>query len=638
MDERKDNKEKDKRLRDAQSQFIHAKSRYDIVSMDEREKLFLGTHEVDPDVNDNRTLPNGRNKANNVINVIYEIIESQIDTTIPSPGVVSKRKGKEELQTIIENSIKNDLLESDIYRINDENERTTPVQGFSLMIVEWDPDFDHHLYRGEIKIDNIHPKRFIPQPGVNNIQKMEFFFIVSSESKDWVERRYDVTLPDMGEAYPEYGTIDGVSDNQNDTDNVTVITKWYKNKDGKISKFTWCNDTILENMNDYFARRVEGKIEDKEKLIAPVTKYNGEVIPANTVIKYFSPTRYPIVIRKNVPIPFFFGGQSDVDVIRDQADCIKKVVSAMEEKILKGGVFVTAKTDHRFNLSNTLYQVVRGELDELSAISVQNLQANIAQDLEFFRQQYKAARDTIGITDSFQGKPDTTAKSGLAKQIQIFQSTGRMDSKKFNKTKSYKELFEIMFEFKLAFYDEVRPFMKIGQNGMPEQGEFNKYDFVEKDASGEWYYNTDFIFNAEAGDGIPKDKMWLMNQTIQFATGGFMNKPQFWAAMERLGYPSAGDYKQQSIVELQQQQEMAQKQLELQQQQIQMQQQSEMMDKQMEREDKQKEMEMVQAEKALDYKTKMDEAEIKRNIEMMKLVQNQQKLNKPAQKGGGANG
>ena len=42
----------------------------------------------------------------------------------------------------------------------------------------------------------------------------------------------------------------------------------------------------------------------------------------------------------------------------------------------------------------------------------------------------------------------------------------------------------------------------------------NKYDFVEQDASGEWYYNTDFLFSADAGDGIPKDKMFLMNQTV----------------------------------------------------------------------------------------------------------------------------
>jgi len=643
VEERKENKGKEKMLRKSQDQFIRAKNQYDITLMDDREKLFIGTHEVDLDVNDNRTPPNGRRKANNVINVVYEMIESQIDTTIPSPSVKSKKRNREQLEMNIEDSIKNDLLEADIYRINDENERTTPVQGFSIMVVEWDPDFENHLYRGEIKIDNKHPKQLIPQPGVFNIQKMEYFFLVSSESKEWVERRYDVTLPDIGEEHPEYGSIDGNSDNQSDTDNVTVITKWYKNKDGKYSKFTWTSDTVLEHMDDYFARRIDGKIVEYETLISDVVKYNGEVIPAGTQIKYFCPKRYPIVIRKNVPVPFYFGGQSDVDVIRDQADCIKKVISTVEEKVLRGGVIVTAKSDHRFNLANNLYQVVRGEMDELSAMNVLNLQANIQPDLEFFRQQYKAAKDTLGITDSYQGKPDTTAKSGLAKQIQIFQSTGRMDSKRFNKRNAFKELFEIMFEFKLAFYDEVRPFLKMGSNGQPEYGEFSKYDFVEQDDSGEWYYNTDFLFSAEAGDGIPKDKMWLMNQTIQFATAGFMTKAQFWAAMERLGYPSASDYKQQALIEQQQQEQMMQQQAQMQQQQLEQQaqmqeqeKQSEMMDKEYERQGKMKEMEMSQAEKMLDYQIKMEEAKFKQGIEMMKLAQNQQKLSQP--KGGNKDG
>lgn len=627
-------KENKSKLRLAQDQFERAKAKYENSLMDDREKLYIGTHEIDPDVNDNRTLPNSRRKANNVINIIYEIIESQIDTTIPSPSVKSRRQGHEILETKIENSIKNDMLEADIYRINDENERTTPVQGFSIMTVEWNPDFEHHLYRGDIKIDNIHPKQLIPQPGVYNIQKMEYFFLVGSESREWAEKRYGIDLQNEGEQYPEYNTIDGNTDNPDDEDNVTVITKWYKNKDNKISKLTWINDKICEDMDNYFARRIDGKVEEEETLVEDVTKYNGEVIPAGTKIKYFCPTRFPIIIRKNVPVPYYFGGQSDVDVIRDQADCVKKVTSTMEEKILRGGVIVTAKNDHKFDLKNKLYQIVRGEQDELSAMNVLNLQANIQQDLEFFRQQYKAARDTIGITDSFQGKPDTTAKSGVAKQLAIFQSTGRMDSKKFNKQNAYKELFEIMFEFKLAFYDEVRPYMKVGQNGETEYGEFNKYDFVEKDASGEWYYNTDFLFNADAGDGIPKDKMWLMNQTIQFATAGFMTKPQFWAAMERLGYPSASDYKQQAIAEQQQQEQIAQQQMQMQQQALQQQQQMQMEEKQMERQEKLQEMELSKNEKLLEYEMKKNEHEMKRDIEIMKIAQNQQKITQQKPKGG----
>ena len=227
----------------------------------------------------------------------------------------------------------------------------------------------------------------------------------------------------------------------------------------------------------------------------------------------------------------------------------KKAVTAVEEKVLRGGAIIKKLTGHNVNLKNLLYQVVEGDINELSALQAINLQADIRQDMEFIASQYKAAQNTLGITDSFQGKPDTTAKSGLAKQVSINQSSGRLMSKQFNKKNSYKELFEIMFEFKLAFYDDVRPFIKKKITGNIEYGEFNKYDFVEQDDAGVWYYNTDFLFSADAGEGIPKDKMWLMSQTVQFASTGFLSKTQFWNAMHDLGYPNAIEYREASIQE-----------------------------------------------------------------------------------------
>lgn len=611
----KDKQEKSSKLKSAQDEFIKARSQYDISLMDDREKLYVGTHGVDDDVNQSVYSPNGGKKANNVINVIYELIEAQIDTTIPMPAVRSKKRGKEYLENSISDSIKNDLLESDINRINDENERTTPVQGFSVVTVEWNPDFEHHLYRGEIELDNKHPKCLIPQPGVFYIQKMDYFFLVSSVTKGFIKDRYGVDMPDEGEEYPEYNSIDGESDNNNETDNMSVVTKWYR-KNGKIGKFVWCNDTVLEDMPDYFARRIEGKIEEYETLVEPVTRWDGEVIPAGTQVKYFCPTKYPIVIRKNVPLPFNFGGQSDIDVIRDQADCIKKVVSTVEEKILRGGVIVKAKNGHKLNLSNKLYQVVKGEVDELAVLGTVDLNSNIRPDLEFFTQQYKGAKDTLGITDSYQGKPDQTAQSGLAKQIQVFQSSGRMQSKLFNKKNSFKELFEIMFEFKLAFYDETRPYLRVGVNGKPEYGEFNKYDFLEQDATGEWYYNTDFLFSADAGDGIPKDKIWLMNQTLQFVNAGLMTKVQFWSAMEKLQYPSATEYKNAAIEE---QQQMA----------IQQQQMAEQQQQQMQ-------MGMMQQQQKQAFE--MEDNEMDKKIQLVKLIQDQQKIENSNMKGGDING
>jgi hypothetical protein len=627
----KEKQEKSAKLNRTQNEFIAAKSKYDTNIFDEREWLYLGNREVDQNVNSQKK---PSKKANNVVNIIYELVESQVDTTIPLPSVRSKRKGYEQQAQVVEDSIKSDLLESDIYRINDENERTTPIQGLSLIMVNWNPDFVHHLYRGEIELDNRHPKCLIPQPGVYNLQDMDYFFIMSSETKDFVMKRYGVDVSQEEEEYPEINSLNAnetttgisaqlVSDTatlqgSGDTygDKVTVITKWYKDKEGKIGKYTWCNDKELEDLPHFFARRlkrcqecgevVQGEqcdncgskkikesVEEYETLTQDIVRSDGTVIPAMspvldeygqpamdmatdefgqpmmdmygmpmmqpmmepTKIKYFCPTRYPVVVRKNVPAPFSFPGQSDVDVIRDQADAIKKVVTKIERKIIDAGALVKLPDDPNIKISDEIYKVVRGTPDKLQQIGVENIQADIGQDIAFFQEQYRAAQYTLGINDSFQGKPDPTAKSGVAKQLQITQAGGRMQSKQFNKRVAFKELFEIIFEFKLAFYDEIRPYLAKDEYGRDVYGQFNKYDFVEQDASGEWYYNTDFLFDADVNGAMMNDRMWLLDQARSLFAEKAIDGIQLFTILESINFPMAKEIKRQKEERLQQQQQ-----------------------------------------------------------------------------------
>lgn len=578
-----------------------AKNNWNYELMNERELIYNGTHEVDSNIN-NPTA--NRKKANNVQNIVFEFIESQVNTNIPQPTVKSKRPQFKELAQMIEDSIKNDLQETDdINRINDENERITPVQGFSLVKVHWNPDYKHHLYRGELELTNPHPKTFIPQAGVFEVQKMDYFFLLSSQTKNYVKRRYDVELETQdGEEYPEinyFAAEQSFSDE--DSEKVTVIECWYKDKDGDIGKFVWANETILENMPKFYYRRLERctkcgavkgvgeecqneipdeltgigiicgnkkfkeSIEEVEELIDDVILPNGTVIPAGTEIPYYQPTKYPVIVRRNVPVNFQLGGQSDVDMIRDQSDALKKIVSSIEEKILRGPAIITALEDHRFNLTNELYQIIRGNQGQLAALNTLNLTADIQKELAFAQYLYKAAQDTLGITNSFMGKEDTTAKSGVAKQIQVQQASGRMQSKQFNKYSCFKQLFEIMFEFKLAYYDELRPYIKKGEGNRDEWGDFNKYMFLQQDSTGQWYYNTDFLFTADAGDGLPRDKMWIFNTVRELATQQLIDKAQAWTILETVDFPMAAEVKEQAIQEkemaIQQQQMQAQAQM-----------------------------------------------------------------------------
>ena len=100
------------------------------------------------------------------------------------------------------------------------------------------------------------------------------------------------------------------------------------------------------------------------------------------------------------------------------------------------------------------------------------------------------------------------------------------------------------------------------------------------DASGELFYNTDFMFSADSGAGIPKDPLFLFNQANNMLASQAVDKLQFWTILESLNFPMAKEIKSQVEQQMQQQQQMAQQQAmdqqaQAQQQQIQSQQQNE---------------------------------------------------------------
>lgn len=555
--------EDDKQLKKWKSKLETSLSKVNASVMDEREQIYLGTRAVDGNVN-SKSQP--AKKANNIYNIVFEMIESQVNSTIPQPAVKPKRQGFEEQAKMIEDSISNDLKEIGIEEINDINERITPIQGFSIITVDWDPDFKHHLYRGELKVSSKHPKQLIPQPGVYHIQKMDYFFILSSVTKDYVKRRYDVDLAAQDdEQYPEINSAIGEGKQNTDSEKVTEIVCWYKDKDGDIGKFVWANDTVLEDLPKFFYRRIDGEIQEFETIDTSITLGDGTIVEPGTQVPYFIPTRYPIVIRKNVPKNFAFEGQSDVDTIRDQQDSIKKVGSKIEEKVLQSGFFVGVPDSLNVEVTNETYKIIRMDAAQAQAFTTKEISAPIERDLNYLEQQRQVIQYMLGITNSYQGQEDTTATTGVAKQIQVQQASGRMRSKEFNKQTAFKELFEIMFEFKLAFYDELRPYLAKDANGNDLFGDFDKYKFLMVDAAGEFYYNTDFMFSADSGAGIPKDAVFQFNQAKEMLASGAVDKLQFWTIMESLNFPMAKEIKSQIEEQMKQMMEMQQQQAEQQQ-------------------------------------------------------------------------
>ena len=584
------NPEEQQKLNKWRSKLENARNAYadELNRMKRREDYYNGTKEVKGNPNKGNDI--ARKKAINVRNIVYELIESQVDSSIPAPKVLPIHAGDEEAAKNIEMFLQNEMQILRMNELNDIDERVTYVQGGDFLHVEWDNQKGYHCTIGDLAVSERHPRQVIPQPGVTDIDKMDYIFIQYNQTKDFVKAKYGI---DVSAAEKEESFNDTES-KTTDTDLVTVNTAYYRNKKGGIGLFVWCDDFILLDLEDYQARRLErcvkcGRVktenvcptcggrkfkeeaEEFELLTDDIKAFSGDIAAyydeqteeptedgtievvterVQRKIPYYKPNAMPIVIRKNVSNIGKLLGYSDVDTIEDQQDAIAKIGSKIQEKILAGGSILMLPEGKQIEVSDKEYNVVRVNQADKNLIGVVTTQANISQDLEMLSQNYSYAKSTLGVTDAYQGKYDPSAQSGTAKQYSINQAAGRLESKRVLKNLTYSKLYELMFKFALAYADQKIPISYTNTKGEKEFSHFDRYMFLKQDSAGEYYWNDEFIFTTDPTSTLMmnREAMWsqidLKLQSGAFGpVGDLQTSLLYWQLMEKASYPGAGDIK-----------------------------------------------------------------------------------------------
>lgn len=193
-----------------------------------------------------------------------------------------------------------------------------------------------------------------------------------------------------------------------------------------------------------------------------------------------------------------------------------------------------------------IFKVRNGQANMFGRV---DMQVSVAQDIAQADRIYDHAKRILGISDSFMGQRDSSAQSGIAKQLQIQQSAGRLDSKRQMKNAAHAEIDRIIFEYYLAYADEPRPATYKDTEGRTQNIAFNRYDFVERDEiTGEYYYDDEYMFSADATVDLERSRelLWQENrQNFQQGAYGDPAMPQtqliFWLNMEKAHYPWAHD-------------------------------------------------------------------------------------------------
>ena len=624
------------------------------AAMDHREKLYAGEREIKPLVRGDVKRDGSRKKTSHVRNLIFENIESCVSSSIPQPKVTPRRAGDEALAAKIEHWLRNELDRLPFEEMNDMAERTVPLQGAAGWMVDWDNRRRTHETVGEIEVQLLHPKQFAPQPGVYTaIEDMDWWITKYPTTKEAVRRRYGKDVSRESESEPEVRGTEAARQE----DAVTLYVGYARGENGGYDRYVWCNDTVLEDLEDYQARRqpvcakcgrvkplpgqvisnraavaqapesetdeaaagqriaaalgvlggaagaleqlpvaaveqerydggacpycggrkFESRPQESEQIMVPFTTAAGLEIPGEragfdedgnavmtpTQIPFYKPDVFPIVLQKSVSVYGKLLGNSDADVIEDQQNTYNRLSQKIIDRIVKAGTRISApdRADIRFDPEDSELMYV-GNAQDAALIQVHDFTGNLQYEMAYRSVVYEEARQTLGITDSFQGRKDTTATSGKAKEFSAAQAAGRLESKRVMKNAAYAHLFELMFKFFLAYSDEPRPVSYQDYKGETMHEEISRYDFLERDGDGAWWWNDQFLFSTDTSAPLESNREAMWQETRMNLESGAFGDPKstetlilFWGKMEMLHYPGAAETKKYLEDRLQREQE-----------------------------------------------------------------------------------
>lgn len=525
-----------------------------------RTELYRGKAQpVDPKTG----LPS-RKKADCKRNMTFELIETQINNAIPAPKVTPRDPINADLATEVEGYLQEEMDRLSSEENNDKAERGTLKQGSAFYLVGWDETKNTPTTSGELFVKYIPFKNVFPQPGISDIKEAEYIFIRELVS---VKKLKDIYRKDVEEC----SQFKGMN---------YLITVYYYSKQGNVSRMGWIEgtDQVIFDEVDYELRKVkvckscgeEMFNHDKcplcgdthyeyvtqEEEILPEDLVEGDpavkgsmrvVAKAGTAIPYYKIKQLPFVMRKNISDDEELYGVSDVDLLESNQISMNKILTKMEENVLKAGSFVTVPTGVNVpNTDETLKVIKVKDPNMMKAFGVQTVQANMQQDNILQEAFYQMGRDSIGITDSYQGKRDTTAESGKAKQVSAAQAAGRMESKRRMKDAAYADLYHLMFKFLLAYCDEPRTFARRKPDGSYVKGKFSRYNFLKQDKDGNLYYDDRFLFSVDDASTLATNRTAMWQETTNNFVSGTLGNPAdpqtlllYWNIMKGLNYPLA---------------------------------------------------------------------------------------------------
>ena len=533
-------------------------------------KAYLGTLNA----LDRNTGEESKRRSRPLRKMIYELIESKVDNSIPAPHLQPRRKEDIVLCETTENYLKFEMDRMLTEQENDKSERATYIDGTSWYKICWDNLDNTYERSGDLRVEVLLADQVVPEPAVTDYRLLNYIF-----------EKQQVSLARIWDIYHRL-----IIPVETGNSTATVITYYYKNKNGVIGRFmyaehsrqviSWDEDwqirkvrkctacdtinptgSVCRNCGGTSFRYKNADIEIAEEDIYtlknpyaegdtndPTQNARGDLfIEAGTEIPFYQVRVLPFVPRLSISSLNSLYGVSEVAVLLDMQDSVNKILTKVEDKVLKSGTILTKPDKIKLNDKDETFKVlgVRSQ-EEAAMVQAKQALADVSQDIAAAQLFYESARASSGVTESYQGNRDTTATSGKAKEISALQSAGRLESLRVMKSAAFAGVYEVMLKYLLAFSDETRKFVKVLPDGSEEEQLWSKYMFLRKDKYGKLYYIDDFAFSTDPAATLSNNRVQMWQETLQQFTMGTFGHPQdprtlqlFWEIMAQQQYPLA---------------------------------------------------------------------------------------------------
>lgn len=489
----------------------------------------------------------GLENANAVRNITYELIESAISSDVPYAKVSAEsysEKG-ENLSQAVERLLYNTREKLPLDEINDADERSTYIFGGSILFLEWIKE-ENSGCDGEIRLRQITPRDFVPEPGITRLEDMSYCFLRFTTNKSELVSKYGIAKSELDLADCEFRW--GGAASMNDT--VNVIIAFYKGDDGTVGRFVFSGDLVLSDEPDYYGSYTDDIIDFKDKnsdyenIYLQNTNENKKIIR----VKKYRSKEFPLILRKNISLDESLLGASDADILRPVQQAINKIESRIMQKLLRAGVTPIMPEDASVSLSNAIFgQVIKIKTGEsTSQYGTVDTTPDISQDITEADRLYDQAKRLVGISDAYQGIDYNKVESGYAKSLRIRQAEGRLESKRRMKNIAYERLYKLIFQHYLSFSRNSKSLIYKDDFGIVKDQKFDKRDFIQMNEAGEYYYYDSLVFTTDRDlfEEYQREAIWEKNlENLKSGTLGDTSDPKtllrYWQFQQKAHYPNA---------------------------------------------------------------------------------------------------